>query len=148
VGAFEFFDAWLDAMGRQLRRFRWYHVAAFVLIGLIFMPVGMGLSAILQSGNLLLGLALVGLSVWGCVAFATNERLGEFRRLVVFLFMALISASVWLASHSTAPYWHLAGVGVVASAVALYRAAPGASSPSDEADRDAPFEGGTASRRW
>jgi len=139
--------SWLDAVAEQWHRLRWYHAVAFVLIGLIFLPVGMSASAILQNGNLLLGLVLVGLSVWASVEFVNTERLGEFRGLVAFLFMALLTASFWLANHSTAPYWHLAGVGAVVGAGALYRAWRRA---SDEAapDRPAPFEGGAASQKW
>lgn len=73
--------AWMRATTGQLRRFRWYHGVAFVLIGVIFPPVGMGVSAILQSGRLLLGLALVGLCLWGFVQFIATERYGELRRI-------------------------------------------------------------------
>ena len=146
VEAFGPMGTWLNAAVRPLRRFRWYHGVAFVLVGLVFMPVGMGVSAILQNGNFLLGLVLVGLSVWAGVAFVTTERFGELRGLAPILVMGCIVASVRLAGYSTAPYWHLAGVAIVVGVVALYRSQMRRSSAA-EADA-APFEGGNASAWW
>ncbi len=145
--------AWMRAATGQLRRFRWYHGVAFVLIGVIFLPVGMGVSAILQSGRLLLGLALVGLCLWGFVQFIATERYGELRRIGVIVLLPLIAASVWLANHSSAPYWHLGGVLAGAGAVALYRsrtrrAAPPASPTGRSSDANSSFRGGRASTTW
>ena len=41
------------------QRLRWYHGVAFVLIGLIFLPVGMGVAAILERPHMLLGVTVI-----------------------------------------------------------------------------------------
>ncbi|NBB74900.1 MAG: hypothetical protein GVY35_14670 [Bacteroidetes bacterium] len=151
--AFGSMDAWLDAAVRWFRRFRWYHGVAFVLVGFIFLPVGMGISAILQNGNFLLGLVLVGLSLWAFVAFITTERFGPLRGSGVIVLMPLIAASVWLAAHSNAPYWHLGGVLAVAGAVAFYRSRKrrtmSAAPPTDRSsDAGSLFQGGSTSATW
>jgi hypothetical protein len=138
---------WMRAAVRPLQRFRWYHGVAFVLVGIVFMPVGMGLSALLQSGHLLLGLTLVGGCLWAFVQFMTTERYGEFRGLGVIVLLPLIAASIWAAHHSTAPYWHLGLVVAGILAVALYRARERGTLRA-EPDGAPPFGGGSASDRW
>ena len=138
---------WVDAAVAQWHRVRWYHGVAFVLISLIFWPVGMGISAILQSGNVLLGLALVGVCLWAFVQFMTTERYGDVRRIGIIVLLPLIAASIRLAGCSTAPYWHLSLVGAVVLVVVLYRSRRRSTSAADP-DATPSFEGGSASDRW
>ena len=139
------------AAAEQWHRLRWYHGVACALIGVIFfvvfLPVGMGISAVLQNGHLLLGLTLVGVCFWAFVQFITTERFGEFRWLGVIVLLPLIAASVWLANHSTAPYGHLGLVGAGILVVALYRSSRSNSVPAAPDPRPS-FEGGGASDRW
>lgn len=55
--------SWMRAAAEQWRRLRWYHGVAFVLVGVIFLPVGMGIAAIMQNGYLLLGLVGAGILI-------------------------------------------------------------------------------------
>ena len=156
--------SWLRATMAQLRRLRWYHGIGFLFTLLIFIPVGLGLTAILERPRMLLGivgavamLRLFYLGVRLMDAFgmfsetsaSVNTGLSAQQVLPPVLLMLLLVgliATPMLAAESQAPQWHLA------IACALFIAVEGALfflPDTDHAiDHEHPFGGGSTSARW
>lgn len=157
-------ESWLRAAIGQLRRLRWYHGVGFLFTLLIFVPVGLGLTAILERPRLLLG--IIGIVVvlrlfWLMVVLmARFDTLSEKSQsgnteagvrdaipmvLLVLLLVGLVAAPMF-AADSQAPQWHLA------FACAVLIAVEGALVffPDTDTTMDAehPFGGGSTSARW
>jgi len=156
--------SWLRAAMEQLRRLRWYHGVGFLFTLLIFVPVGLGLTAILERPRLLLGivgavamLRLFYLGVRLMDAFGIlsedSESVNTGSRaqgvlppvLLMLLLVGLIAAPM-LAAESQAPQWHLA------IACAVFIAVEGVLfflPDTDHAmDHEQSFGGGSTSARW
>ncbi|NBB74902.1 MAG: hypothetical protein GVY35_14680 [Bacteroidetes bacterium] len=136
------------AVWRLVRRLRWYHGVAFVLVLLVFLPVGMGVGTVFQRPRLLLwivGVYTLFRVPWLLVRSGIEVAATLY---VVSLFVAL--AGIAMAAESQAPYRHLAIAGVIAGLVevgyfVLPNTLPEVTAPSG---REAPFRGGGASDRW
>ena len=136
------------AVWRFVQRLRWYHGVAFVLVLLVFLPVGMGVGTVFQRPRLLLwivGVYTLFRVPWLLVRSGIEVAANLY---VVSLFVAL--AGVAMAAESQAPYRHLAIAGGIALLVeigyfVLPNTLPEATAPSG---REAPFRGGGASDRW
>jgi len=145
---------WTRAVLGFGRRLRWYHGVAFVLIGLIFLPVGMGVAAIFQRPRLLLWIA--GLYTL-CRAYWLIIRTwpeGDPPEAVAGLFIMLLFMTPFvggaLAAASQAPQWHLVITLIIAAAIevgffVLPDNRPEAGAP---AEQESSFRGGGASERW
>jgi len=156
--------SWLHATMEQLRRLRWYHGVGFLFTLLIFVPVGLGLTAILERPRLLLGivgavamLRLFYLGVQLLDLFGMLSETSESAKpgssvqqvlppvLLVLLLVGLIAAPM-LAAESQAPQWHLA------IACAVFIGVEGALlflPDTDHAmDHEQSFGGGSTSARW
>jgi hypothetical protein len=157
-------ESWLRATMEQLRRLRWYHGIGFLFTLLIFVPVGLGLTAILERPRLLLGIvgavAMLRLFYLGVRLMDMFGRLSEASEsvntgssapqvlppvLLMLLLVGLIAVPM-LAAESQAPQWHLAIACAVFVAVegALFFL-PDADHP---VDNEQSFSGGSTSARW
>jgi hypothetical protein len=139
---------WLRTSIQQLRRVRWYHGLAFGLILLIFLPVGAGVAAVLQTPNLLLGIALVATLLR---AYWLLLRSGWFPQIAAALSLVVLFLTfggMIFAAESQTPYTHLAITLAIAAVVQIgfffLPASPAASASTSES----PFQGGGASARW
>jgi hypothetical protein len=144
---------WAQAVVGFARRLRWYHGVGFVLVGLVFLPVGMGVTAIFQRPRLLLwiaGVYTVCRAYWLLVRTTGGDPPSVIASIfTMLLFMAPFVGGA-LAAESQAPQWHLAIILIVAAGIevgffVLPDNRPKAEPPSDRA---APFRGGTASASW
>jgi len=156
--------SWLRAIMAQLRRLQWYHGIGFLFTLLIFVPVGLGLTAILERPRVLLGIvgavAMLRLFYLGVrlmdafgIYFETSTSVNTGSRaqqvlppvLLMLLLVGLI-ATPMLAAESQAPQWHLA------IACALFIAVEGTlfflPDTNHAVDNAPPFGGGSTSARW
>jgi len=141
---------WAQAVLGFARRLRWYHGVAFVLVLLIFLPVGMGVAAVFQRPRLLLWIVGV-YTTWRALvllvqAVPTRDTSGA---VVGIMFIAFFISPVF-AAESQAPYWHLTIVGAVAVVVEIgLFVLPDNRPKADPPSRRKPsFRGGGPSERW
>lgn len=156
--------SWLRAAIGQLRRLRWYHGVGFLFTLLIFVPVGLGLTAILGQPRLLLG--IIGIVVvlrlfWLMVVLmarfgilSEKSQSGNTEAgvrdalpmvLLVLLLVGLVAAPIF-AADSQAPQWHLAIA--CAGLIAVEGALVFLPDTDTTMDAEHPFGGGSTSARW
>jgi hypothetical protein len=156
--------SWLRATMEQLQRLRWYHGIGFLFTLLIFVPVGLGLTAILERPRVLLGIVgavamlrlfylgvrlMDAFGMFSAMSQSVNTGSSAQRVLPPVLLMLLLVgliATPMLAAESQAPQWHLA------IACAVFIAVEGAlfflPDTNPAVDNAPPFGGGSTSARW
>lgn len=138
---------WTRAAMRQVRRFRWYHGLAFVLIVLIFLPVGMGLTAVLQRPHLHLGVAITASLIWGWMLLVQVDRFQRIHNASLPIALFLLFGGIQFAAASQAPYTHLAITVAVALVIGLGLRALRQMEEEPAPPKEGPFQGG-ASGQW
>lgn len=135
-----------------VRRLRWYHSIGFALVLLVFVPVGMGITATLERPYVLLGIAVILTMLRGSwlVARLAPKVLGFLPVLAFFLSLPAMGA----VAGSQAPQWHLTVTVAIAVVVEIgYHVLPNnlpetMPHPDRDPNRKTPFRGGRASERW
>jgi len=144
------FHRWTQAVLGFARRLRWYHGVGFVLILLVFLPVGMGVAAVFQRPRLLLWIAGV-YTVWRALrllvqALPTGDASGA---VVGIMFITFFISPVF-AAESQAPQWHLVITLIIAAVIEVgFFVLPDNRPKADPPSRQKPsFRGGGPSERW
>lgn len=145
---------WTQAVAGFTRRLRWYHGVAFVLIGLVFLPVGLGVASIVQRPRLLLWIAGVYTLCRAYRLIARTSPKGNVSDVITGIFTMLLFMAPFvggaLAAESQAPQWHLVITLTIAAVIEVgFFVLPDhrlkADAPSSPA---ASFRGGTVSESW
>lgn len=142
------------ALGRSLRRLRWYHGVGFVLVGIGFLPVGMGITAIVQRPHLLLwvaGMYTLVRAYWLVVQLSPGGAPSDVASglFTVLLFMGPFIGGA-LAAASRAPQWHLSITLIMAAVIEVgsYVLPDRRATATPWSGQAPPFRGGGTSQRW